>query len=146
MNFKTLHGTLLTLGLAMATPLGLASFHARAEDNPTPLAAEAAAESAEIQFARYLTESDVEMFGTFWCPHSQHQRERFGEEAFQLVEYIECDPRGENARPRRCEEEGIRGYPTWKINSQLYPGDRSLEELAELSGYEGSRNFAPTEP
>lgn len=145
MKFKIFHGTLLTLGLAMATPLGITSFNVRAEENPTPRAAEAE-ESAERQFARYLTESGVEMFGAFWCPHCQHQRERFGEDAFQLVEYVECDPRGENARPQQCEEEGIRGYPTWKIKGQLYPGDRSLEELAELSGYEGSRNFAPTEP
>ena len=145
MKFKTLYGTLLTLGLAIATPLGMASIRARAEDNPAPIAVEAA-ESAEMQFARYLTESGVEMFGAFWCPHRRHQRERFGEEAFQLIEYVECDPRGENARPQRCEEEGIRGYPTWKINGQLYPGDRSLEELADLSGYEGPRNFAPTEP
>ena len=30
-----------------------------------------------------------------------------------------------------------KGYPTWEINGELYPGEKSLDELGELSGFKG---------
>lgn len=133
--------TLAALAAGIFAPLPPVSLRANALDNATPSTSETASDSAEVQLARYLSDRGVQMFGAFWCPHCQHQRDRFGEEAFQEIDYIECDPQGENSRPQLCRDEQIQGYPTWKINGQLYPGDRSLEELADLSGYPGSRNF-----
>ncbi|MGB7058432.1 MAG: protein disulfide isomerase family protein [Geitlerinemataceae cyanobacterium] len=148
MKPSKIHGKLWVAGLAaaMAMPIGIASFRAQADENPNPLETETASESAEVQFARYLTDSGVQVFGAYWCPHSRNQKAKFGKEAFESIDYVECDPRGENSRPQLCQDEEIRGYPTWKINGQLYPGDRSLEELADLSGYPGNRNFTSIQP
>jgi hypothetical protein len=134
---------LLGLSIAIIAPVSTAKLDASVGEIPTLLASETATESAEVQLARYLTEIGAQMFGAYWCPHCHHQRERFGQDAFQLIDYVECDPRGEDARAQLCRDEQIEGYPTWKINGQLYPGDRSLEELADLSGYPGSRDFQP---
>jgi hypothetical protein len=27
----------------------------------------------------------------------------------------------------------VPGYPTWEINGELYPGEKSIEELEEIS-------------
>jgi hypothetical protein len=148
MKLNKIHRTLLVVGLfpAIAAPMATTRIDARTGEIPGILTSETVAESAEMQLARYLTDSGVQMFGAYWCPHCHHQRERFGQEAFQQIDYVECDPRGENPRPQLCEEEQIEGYPTWKINGQLYPGDRSLEELADLSNYPEPRNFTSTQP
>ena len=80
------------------------------------------------------------MYGAYWCPYCSRQKEMFGQ-AFNQINEIECDPKGKNPQPNLCKSAGIRSFPTWEIKGQLYPGMLSLEELAELSGYEGSRNF-----
>ena len=76
------------------------------------------------------------MYGTFWCPHCADQKALFGD-AFSDVQYVECDPRGSDARPEICASKGITGVPTWEIDGRLYPGVMTLESLAELSDYEG---------
>ncbi len=76
------------------------------------------------------------MYGAFWCPHCNTQKEQFGA-AIDAIPYIECDPEGENAQPETCQAKNIQGYPTWEINGQLSPGVKSLGELAELSGFTG---------
>ena len=65
---------------------------------------------------------------------------QFAEAASQF-NYIECHPEGKNAQPELCETAKIQGFPTWEINGQLYQGEKTLQELADLSGYQGSRNF-----
>lgn len=80
------------------------------------------------------------MYGTYWCPYCTRQKELFGQ-AVNQVPMIECDPNGANAQPNLCASANINGYPTWEIQGQQYRGIRSLEELAELSSYQGSRNF-----
>jgi hypothetical protein len=55
--------------------------------------------------------------------------------------YVECDPAGTNPQPQVCQTAGIQSYPTWEINGEFYQGTRSLDELADLSGYTGSRDF-----
>ncbi len=148
MKPNQIYQTFLVVGLftAIVAPIATTRIDANAEENPNPLETETASESAEVQFARYLTDSGVQVFGAYWCPHSRNQKAKFGKEAFESIDYVECDPRGENSRPQLCQDEEIRGYPTWKINGQLYPGDRSLEELADLSGYPGNRNFTSIQP
>ena len=84
-------------------------------------------------FAKCLTEENVKMYGAFWCPHCQNQKELFGS-SFQYVDYVECDPSGAEARPELCKEKKIQGYPTWEIKGNLYPGELSLEKLSELAG------------
>ncbi|HEY9887867.1 MAG TPA: hypothetical protein V6D02_05660, partial [Candidatus Obscuribacterales bacterium] len=57
-------------------------------------------------------------------------------EAVDDIQYVECDPEGENAQPQLCREKDIQGYPTWEIDGEFYSGTQSLEELARLSGFE----------
>ncbi len=83
------------------------------------------------EFAQYLTQQEVKMYGTDWCPHCKNQKKLFGN-SFQYIDYIDCDWDGE-----LCEVAKIRGYPTWNIDGQNYPGEQSLERLASLTGYEG---------
>ena len=86
------------------------------------------------EFAKCLTSNGAVMYGAFWCPHCAKTKKRFGN-SFRYIEYIECDPRGDNAQPGLCQENGIRGYPTWIMNDTIrYEGVQSLEDLADYSG------------
>src|SRR3989344_4952723 len=63
-------------------------------------------------FAKCINEKGVVMYGAYWCSHCQEQKKRFGT-SFQYVNYVECDPRGDNGNPNLCDEKGVKGYPTW---------------------------------
>ncbi|KYC38404.1 hypothetical protein WA1_37120 [Scytonema hofmannii PCC 7110] len=97
---------------------------------------------AEIQLARHLTKSGAKEYVAWWCPHCHEQKQLFGKEAYKEINAIECDPQGKsNPSPDLCKAAGIQGYPTWQINGKLYPNVQSLEKLAQISGYQGPRNF-----
>lgn len=103
---------------------------------------EAATESVSAQqaLANYFNDIDATMYGAYWCPHCADQKAMFGE-AVSTINYVECDPEGDNAQPQLCIDEGIEGFPSWKINGELYPGVHSLEQLADISGYDGPQDF-----
>jgi uncharacterized membrane protein len=98
---------------------------------------------AQLALARHLREIGAKEYGAYWCPHCHDQKMLFGKEAAALIDYIECDPRGQNSRAQICQAAGanIKGFPTWEIKGQFYSGTQSLEKLADLSGYTGPRNF-----
>ncbi|MFH1641783.1 MAG: protein disulfide isomerase family protein [Nanoarchaeota archaeon] len=84
--------------------------------------------SATDALAQCLTGKGVIMYGTDWCSHCQNQKKLFGS-SFQYIDFIDCDQAKSG-----CDEADIKGYPTWKINNQNYPGEQSIETLARLSG------------
>ena len=84
-------------------------------------------------FAKYLTGQEVVMYGAEWCTHCKNQKKMFGA-SFQYVDYFECDVRGKNPRTKECLDAGVRGYPTWEIKGELYPGEQSFETLSALTG------------
>jgi uncharacterized membrane protein len=87
--------------------------------------------------AEHLQQIDGAMYGAYWCPACQQQKDLFGS-AFKNVPYVECSPNGRGApQAEACSEAGVQSYPTWIIEGQSYRGVRSLEALAEISGYEG---------
>jgi uncharacterized membrane protein len=98
---------------------------------------------AEIALARYLTQIGAKEYGAYWCPHCHDQKMLFGREAAKLINYFECDPKGQNSRAEICQAAAanLKGFPTWEIKGQFYSGTQSLEKLAEFSGYTGPRNF-----
>jgi len=96
--------------------------------------------SAELALANHLKQTGAKMYETFWCPYCRRQKELFGDAASRLP-LVECDPNGTNAKPDLCNQANVSSYPSWEINGQLYRGMRSLEELAQISGYQGPRNF-----
>jgi len=84
-------------------------------------------------FAQCLTDSGVKMFGAFWCPHCQQQKEVFGN-SWKNVNYIECSnpDRSQNAV---CQSEGIEGYPIWEFaDGERQTGFIPLVSLADKSG------------
>ena len=79
-------------------------------------------------FATCLTENEVKMFGTDWCQFCQQQKSMFGK-SFKQVDYIDCD-----LESQECFANGIRSYPTWKVNGEYYSGVQQLNTLSSLSG------------
>jgi len=95
-----------------------------------------------VALAQFLTQHKVVMAGTYWCPHTQRQKELLGRQAWQYIDYVECSPKGYQGNPRYCINQNIDGYPTWIIPSpkggppRLLSGERSLEDLAQQVGFD----------
>lgn len=96
---------------------------------------------SEIELAKHLTAVGAKKYGAFWCPHCFEQKQLFGEQAFDEVTYIECAEEGKDPQPQVCSAAGIRSFPTWEIDGEFYPGIKTPEELADLTNYQGSRDF-----
>jgi hypothetical protein len=98
--------------------------------------------SAEIDLAKYLTQKDVKVYGAYWCPHCYEQEQLFGKQAWKSINHIECAADAKvNPQPAVCEQAGIKGYPTWAIDGKLAAGVKKLAQLAELTDYQGNKNF-----
>jgi len=105
---------------------------------------------AEIELARHLKQTGAKMYSAYWCPHCYDQKELFGKEAVEQLPYLECAPDGKNSQTPLCKEAQARaekqleqpfGFPSWEINGRFYLGAKNLEDLANLSGYNGPRTF-----
>ncbi len=84
--------------------------------------------------AKCLTEKGAKFYGASWCTHCANQKEMFGD-ALQYVTYVECaDANNAQIQTPECTTAGINGYPTWIINGTKYPGEQTLDKLAQLSG------------
>lgn len=75
------------------------------------------------------------MYGTYWCSHCYNQKLMFGAAGAKQLPYVECAEDGYASQRALCRAKEVRGYPTWEIAGELYGGERSLDELAELSGF-----------
>ncbi len=85
-------------------------------------------------FASCLTEKGVKMYGAYWCSHCKEQKDMFGS-AVGKIAYVECAvPDDTRAQTQACKDANIKGYPTWEINGQQYPGVQSFETLSKLTG------------
>lgn len=84
-------------------------------------------------FAQCLTEKGVKMYGAWWCPHCQNQKDLFGS-AFDYVDYVECSPGSSKVMAAQCKDAGIEGYPTWVFaDGSKASGEQSFEQLSEKS-------------
>ncbi len=86
------------------------------------------------------------MYGTYWCGHTSHQKELFGKEAWDLIQYMECSPNGVYYDAEKLAKviKNIDGFPTWYIpnegtrgKGQWVSGEMPLERIAALSNYKG---------
>ncbi|TAL50431.1 hypothetical protein EPN81_02770 [Patescibacteria group bacterium] len=85
------------------------------------------------EFAQCLTNSGVTMYGAWWCPHCENQKDLFGS-AFDQVTYMECSTASRTMN-QTCRDAGIEGYPTWEFgDGSRASGEQTLESLAEASG------------
>jgi len=96
---------------------------------------------AEIELARHLKQIGAKLYVAYWCPHCYEQKELFGKQALKELPYIECAADGVNPQPEKCVAAKIEGFPTWEINGKKVSGTQTLKDLADLSGYQGSRAF-----
>jgi len=102
---------------------------------------ESISSSSSIQLAKHLTASNIVLYNAYWCPHCHDQKELFGKEASANLLLVECAPDGENSKADLCKTKEITGFPSWEIKGTIQSGVKSLEELAEISGYKGNRDF-----
>jgi len=84
------------------------------------------------QFVLCLKENGMVIYGANWCGWTKKLVDSLG--GFETVApiYINCEVETE-----LCNEEGIEGFPTIKVNGELYnSGDKSMEALAAAVGCE----------
>lgn len=81
-------------------------------------------------FAQCLSDSGAMMFGTEWCSHCKNQKKAFGK-SFDYIDYVDCDKYRDE-----CLRNGVKSYPTWKINGSNYIGEQNFYRLSTLSGCE----------
>lgn len=87
-------------------------------------------------FARCLGDRGVRMYGAYWCPHCQEQKEKFSA-SFKYAPYVECGVKGDtHAEEQVCKDAGIKHFPTWQFPPTGERVERvfTLEELSDRSG------------
>jgi len=87
-------------------------------------------------FARCLGDRGVKMYGAYWCPHCEDQKEKFSA-AFEYAPYVECGVKGDTrAVAQVCKDAGIKHYPTWQFPPTGERVERvfTLEELSDRTG------------
>ncbi len=85
-------------------------------------------------FAQCVTSKGAKMYGLYWCPHCEEQKEMF-ESAFQYVNYTECGIKGEHKEEPSCIDAGVKQFPTWQFPSgERHEGALPLTTLAEKTG------------
>ncbi|XP_061971220.1 thiol-disulfide oxidoreductase LTO1 isoform X2 [Populus nigra] len=100
-----------------------------------------------ISLARHLQSTGAKMYGAFWCSHCQEQKQMFGKEAAELLNYVECFPNGFRKGTKMikaCADAKLEGFPTWVINGQVLSGDQELSELAKVSGFKIEESNQPS--
>ena len=127
------------LGLSCAAFMAATSpVQAAESSSPASNAAIQASSSRQKALARHLKQKGAVVYGAWWCPHCNHQKELFGLEALELLPYVECDK--DAAGRKQCEQAQVKGYPTWDLNGERRLGVLSLEELEIWSGYRTGSN------
>lgn len=92
---------------------------------------QAANEKDYSELAKCLTEKGVKFYGTYRCNYCKKQKDLFGD-AMQYIDYVECDPAGENGNPEACIKAKVERYPSWFFPGQgIEVGFHEAEDLAK---------------
>jgi hypothetical protein len=84
-------------------------------------------------FAQCLSDKGAKMYGAFWCPHCNDQKDMFGS-SWKYAPYVECS-NPDRSQNEACDSAGITGYPTWRFaDGKEETGLMSFEELSAASG------------
>jgi hypothetical protein len=86
----------------------------------------------------YLSLSLSSLALSYLPPPSSLSQELGIEATDQYLTYVECDKKGANSKRDFCKEKKVPGFPTWEINGELFPGEKSLDDLAKISGFKGA--------
>src|SRR6202000_389727 len=60
-------------------------------------------------FAQCMSSKGAKMYGLYWCPHCEEQKEDF-ESAFQYINYTECGIKGEHKETDSCLQAGVKQF------------------------------------
>jgi uncharacterized membrane protein len=89
--------------------------------------------------ATHLAQENAVLYGAFWCPACEEQKDLF-ESSAKLLTYVECSPGGRGTpKAAECRINGINSYPTWVIGGRKYTGLLKPDRLAALSGYSAEK-------
>src|SRR5580700_5193490 len=87
-------------------------------------------------FAHCLSDRGVKMYGAWWCPHCQEQKEKFGA-SFEYAPYVECGIKGDvHGVAQVCKDDKISHYPTWQfpLTGERVERVFTLQELSDRTG------------
>jgi uncharacterized membrane protein len=121
--------------IAIASTAPAAQYLAAEAEKDTPKAPPVitkASSKKAVELATRIEKLGGKMYGAYWCSHCNNQKQEFGKEAFEKIEYLECDKKGVNSKSGICKVKKIPGYPTWELAGKYFPGEKSLEELEDL--------------
>lgn len=91
-----------------------------------------------LALAKHLKARGAKLYGAYWCSHCYDQKQAFGADGSRALNYVECAADGYQSQRSLCQANAVRGYPTWEIDGDFVAGERTLEELAELSRFRGA--------
>ena len=87
-----------------------------------------------VDFAKCITNTGARLYGAYWCPHCQDQKEMFGN-AWEYINYVECSTLSGVGQKEECNQAEIDSYPTWVFsNGQRVSGQLSFQQLSEYTG------------
>ena len=138
-----LRGSVAAAGLAAVPPPAFAIPpipEGKAEEPKvlyTPPSVKTVSTPESIKLAAHLKKVNAKLYGAYWCSHCYEQKATFGAAATKMLTYVECAADGYKSERTTCKDKEIQGYPTWEIKGKLYPGEQTLEELAEISDFKG---------
>jgi len=84
----------------------------------------ATGEDEKTLLAQCLTGKNIKLYVLPNCPACSNQRNLFGN-AFNLISYTDCTDY------KSCPR--LTTFPSWEIDGKIFPGNKSLEELKNLS-------------
>ena len=83
-------------------------------------------------FAKCLSDNGAVMYGAWWCPHCEDQKDDFGP-SFRHVNYVECGAARGQFNTAACPD--IQSTPTWTdADGNEYKGRQDLGRLGEVYG------------
>lgn len=93
----------------------------------------------EMKVAKALASQGATMYGTWWCRFCDAQRQLFGQQAWALVPYVECDARSPVGDPGECDVAGVEAFPEWVLPDGSHQrGLLSLDVLEDVLFPKGS--------
>ena len=107
---------------------------------PPVIAAASSPEALEV--GKALKAKKATMYGTYWCGFCNQERQALGREAFGMVEYVECDPRGVGGDPKRCAAAEVEAFPTWQLGAADGAEGQAQRPAAGALGLEGLKRLA----
>lgn len=94
------------------------------------------AQSKMDDFAKCLANKNATMYGAYWCPHCNDQKDEF-KDSLKYIHYVECAIPGKpmNQQTDACKAANIQRYPTWIFaDGERVEAILPLDKLAEKAG------------